>query len=84
MDAHAPVPGPPGYPFIGNLWHFARDRLQFLTDCYARYGETARMRIGLPTLLINNPADIQHILVTREDNYKKSWRVEGRFLVLQS
>ncbi len=70
--------GPPGYPLVGHWLHFKRDRLGFLTDCNRNYGETVRLHIVSPTFLINNPDDIQHILVTREANYRKSWRVISR------
>lgn len=70
--------GPPGIPVIGHWLLFQRDRLSFLTDCWREYGETVPLRIVSRALLVNNPEDIQHILVTREANYRKSWRVTSR------
>ncbi len=78
MPAETTVKGPPGYPLIGQWWNFERDRLGFLADCYRHYGETARLRIVVPTFLVNNPHDIHHVLVAHEENYRKSWRVVGR------
>ena len=53
------------------------DRLQFLTDCHRRYGATTRLRIVSPTLLINDPEDIAHVIVNHVDNYRKNWRETG-------
>ena len=71
------INGPRGYPLIGHLWHFERNRLGFLVDCFRRYGETVHFRIVVPTILINNPHDIQHVLIDREENYRKSRKVTG-------
>jgi cytochrome P450 len=65
-------------PLIGDWWNFQRDRLGFLTECHRRYGETVRLRIVLPTFLINNPDDIHHVIVAGEANYSKSWLTTGR------
>lgn len=78
MLAEVTVNDPPGYPLIGHWWHFERDRLGFLADCSRRYGETTRLRIVVPTFLVNNPDDIGHVLVAHEGNYRKSWRAVGR------
>jgi cytochrome P450 len=37
-----------------------------------------RLHLVRPTLLIHDPRDIQHVLVDREDHYRKSDRVVGR------
>ena len=65
-------------PLLGDWLNFQRDRLGFLTDCHRRYGETVRLRIVLPTFLINNPDDIHHVIVAGEANYAKSWLTTGR------
>lgn len=67
--------GPPSLPLVGHWWPFTRNRLGFLVECHRRYGQTTRLRIVKPTFLINNPDDIQHVLVTGERKYGKSWQV---------
>ena len=54
-----------------------RDRLQFLSECARGYGETVGLHIIRPTLLINNPDDVVHVLVDNIENYKKNWRETG-------
>jgi cytochrome P450 len=70
--------GPPGHPLVGHWWQFERDRLGFVAGCHRRYGDTVPLHIVRPGLLIRDPRDIQHVLVDREDRYKKSDRVVGR------
>ena len=65
-------------PLVADWWRFHQDRLGFLTACVRRYGETVRLRIVLPTFLINNPDDIHHVIVGRAANYAKSWQILGR------
>jgi len=78
MPVQTNASSPPGYPLIGHWWNFERDRLGFLTQCYRQYGETTRLRIVVPTFLINNPNDIHHVLVAHAENYRKSRRITGR------
>ena len=67
--------GPRGYPLVGHIPAFLRDRLGFLSDCAARYGDVVRLRIGRPTLLLNNPDDIRHVLIANGSNYEKTPRL---------
>lgn len=69
------VPGPRGLPILGHVTPFLRDKLGFLEDCVARYGTTVRLRIGEPTLLVADPEDIRHVLITSSGNYDKSRRM---------
>src|SRR5829696_8864427 len=71
-------PGPKGLPLVGNLLPVRRDVLGFFTDCARRYGDVVRMRFGpWPTLLLSNPADLEHVLVKNASNFVKQrlfWR----------
>jgi cytochrome P450 len=74
---HSP-PGPPGYPIVGHLPHFLRDRLGFLSRCAHEYGEVVKLRIGSPTYLLTSPADIKHVLVINAENYDKTPRLTSK------
>jgi cytochrome P450 len=67
--------GPKGYPLVGHLPHFLRDKLGFLSRCAAQYGEVVKLNIGEPTILLNNPDDIRYVLVTNPDNFDKTPRM---------
>ncbi len=70
--------GPPGYPLVGHIPAFLRDRLGFLSSCSARYGDVVHLRIGRPTFLLNSPDDLRYVLATNADNYAKTPRVVHR------
>ena len=72
--SHIP-PGPSGYPFVGHLPDFLRDKLGFFSRCVAQYGDVVKLKIGKPTFLLNSSDDIQHVLVTKSDNYDKTPRL---------
>ncbi len=63
---------PPAWPILGHTHLFIRDKLDFLTHCQQKYGDTVRLKIGEPVWLLNKPADIQHILAANGRNYEKS------------
>ena len=76
--------GPRGNLFLGCLPEFRRDILGFLLDCAKKYGEVVRLPYGLAGILIkgrknasayllSNPADIEHVLVSRQSNYQRLW-----------
>jgi cytochrome P450 len=67
--------GPRGYPIIGHIPGFLRDRLGFLSRCAAEYGDVVKLKIGWTTFLLNNPEDIKHVLVTNSDNFDKGPRL---------
>lgn len=67
--------GPPAYPLLGHLPDFLRDKLGFLSQCAAQYGDVVKLKIGRPTFLLNNPEDIKHVLVTKPENYDKTPRL---------
>ncbi len=67
--------GPPGYPFLGHLPAFLKDKLGFLLACANNYGDVIKLRIGETTFLLNNPLDIEHVLIKNPQNYRKSNRM---------
>jgi cytochrome P450 len=69
--------GPRGYPLLGHLPDFLRDKLGFLSRCAARYGDVVKLKIGEPTFLLNNPEDIKYVLVTNSENFDKGPRLTG-------
>ena len=70
--------GPMGYPMLGHLPDFLRDKLGFLSRCTAHYGDVVKLKIGGPTYLLNNPEDIKYVLVTNSGNYDKTPRLISR------
>jgi len=71
-------PGPRGVPLLGNALAFGRDPLRFFTECVRQYGDVTAFRIGAwPALLVNNPDDIEYILVKNHRGFTKNrhfWR----------
>jgi hypothetical protein len=51
--------GPPGYPFLGHVPEFLRDKLGFLSMCAARYGDVVKLHIGEPTFLLSLHAEVE-------------------------
>ena len=68
-------PGPPAWPLFGHLPAFLHDKLGFLTGCAERYGDVVALKIGEPTYLLNDPADIKHVLIDNGSNYNRTWRM---------
>ncbi|HLK22873.1 MAG TPA: cytochrome P450 [Bryobacteraceae bacterium] len=66
---------PAAWPLVGHLPAFLHDKLGFLTRCAEEYGDTVPLRIGEPTFLLNDAADIQHVLIDHSANYSKTWRL---------
>jgi cytochrome P450 len=69
--------GPPGLPLLGHLPKYRRHRLNFLVRCAADYGDVVKLHIGTPTLLLTNPDDIKHVLITHPERYAKTLRISG-------
>src|SRR6202166_980240 len=76
--------GPPGHWLLGCLPDFRRDILGFLLDCAKTYGDVVSLpyglagmlikgRLGTAAYLLSSPADIKHVLVTRQNNYQRIW-----------
>ncbi len=62
---------------LGHLLHYWYDPLGFLVRCAREYGDVVKLHIGKPTLLLTNPDDIRHVLVTHADRYAKTLRISG-------
>src|SRR5580704_6214524 len=71
-------PGPKGIPLLGNAIAFGKNPLGFLTECTRQYGDLVALRFGTwPALLVNNPDDIEQVLVKNHRNFTKNrhfWR----------
>jgi cytochrome P450 len=85
IDQTMPPPtlsGPPVSRWWGCFPDLRRDTLGFLLDCHA-YGDVVKLPMGLVVELflrqrdaamyvLNHPADVKHVLVTNQDNYRKA------------
>jgi cytochrome P450 len=67
--------GPSGYPVVGHLPPFLRDKLGFLVRCAADHADVVQLKIGAATFLLKHPEDISHVLVANHQNYEKSPRI---------
>lgn len=65
--------GPGGGPYgLLNLYHFQRDTLGFLTRAARTYGDVAYFRMAaFHFYLINNPADVQALIVRQAGKLEK-------------
>jgi cytochrome P450 len=74
--------GPPVSRWWGCFPALRRDTLGFLLHCHA-YGDVVKLPMGLAVELLlrqrdaamyvlNHPADVKHVLVTNQDNYRKA------------
>jgi cytochrome P450 len=75
------IPGPPVSRWWGCSPDLRRDTLGFLLRCQT-YGDVVKLPMGLVVelllrqpdaamYLLNHPADVKHVLVTNQDNYRK-------------
>lgn len=56
-----------------NLTGFRKDPLRFLAEHASRHGDLFRFHVlGLPMIMVNNPANIEHVLVHHADRYDKN------------
>jgi cytochrome P450 len=77
------APGPPGHLFLGNIPDISRDQLGFLHECARRYGDAVQLQFGRrPVVVLNNPHDVEEVLVTQQRNFAKGYfyRVLGPLL----
>jgi cytochrome P450 len=66
-------PGPKPSPFWGNLREYQKDSLGALTEWAHTYGDVVKLRFGpLDMFLLNDPDDIQQVLVKDADKFHKS------------
>ena len=74
--------GPPVSRWWGCFPELRRDTLGFLLRCH-EYGDVVKLPMGLVVelllrqrdaamYLLNNPADVKHVLVINQDNYRKA------------
>ena len=65
-------PGPIGDPVFGNGRQYADDPFSFMRACADSYGDVVRFDLGpRETYLLTNPADIERVLVSDADRYRK-------------
>ncbi|ERH00039.1 MAG: cytochrome P450 [Haloquadratum sp. J07HQX50] len=65
-------PGPNGMPIFGNSRQYAKDPFSFLRDVADAYGDIVRFDLGpIDTYMLNNPADIETVLVSDDAKYQK-------------
>lgn len=75
------VSGPPASRWWGCYPELRRDTLGFLLHCQT-YGDVVKLPVGrvvelllqqrdAAMYLLNHPADVKHVLVTNQDNYRK-------------
>jgi cytochrome P450 len=68
-----------GYPFIGNLLEFRKDRLNLLRRM-ARVGDVCGMHFGpFPGILFNKPEHIHNILVEHAYDFDKGLAIHNTF-----
>ncbi len=66
------APGPASWLPGGQLFHFRRDPLQFMTNLRCDYGDVARFRIGpQESFLLSHPDYIRDVLVTNQESFVK-------------
>jgi cytochrome P450 len=60
---------------IGSAW---RDPLGFLSRVSAEHGDIAHFSFTrIPVYVLNDPADIEQVLVTHHDRFVKGWSLKG-------
>ncbi|NEU57182.1 cytochrome P450 [Halorussus sp. MSC15.2] len=65
-------PGPNGEPLFGSSRRYARDPFRFLSACEQAYGDVVRFDLGpLNTYLLTDPADVERVLVSEADRFRK-------------
>ena len=69
---HPTVSAPRPWPLLGHLPAFYRDRLGFLDVCAQSETPVVPLRIGRPTLLLREPADIRFVLQEKPLSFEKT------------
>ncbi|HYW04516.1 MAG TPA: cytochrome P450 [Gammaproteobacteria bacterium] len=83
MSAAATLPGPRSRRPAGSMPDFRRDPLGFLEDLVARYGDLCGFRLyNVPCCVVNDPALIRELLVSRNTRLRKPWDVRQLRLAL--
>lgn len=69
---------PQGYPLIGHLPQFLRDKLGFLSRCANTQADVVRLRLDGDAFLLLDDRDIKHVLESNYPNYDKSPKMVSR------
>lgn len=66
-------PSPPSLPLLGHTHQLLRKNpLEWFTDLSESYGDVVSLRVaGQSVVLLSNPADIERVLITNNQNYRK-------------
>lgn len=72
-DVSPRPPGPQRLPFLGNAVRYVhQDPFRFLPEVAAEYGPVVRWEfLGRTVYQLNEPADVEHVLVHNNQNYTK-------------
>ena len=77
------APGPRGLPLVGSALPFRKDPVGFMLKAWRDYGDIVRLNIrGKTVHLVTRPEHIQHVLVSRRDNYYKGYGYHDQKLLL--
>jgi cytochrome P450 len=77
------APGPRGIPLFGSLFDAWKNPLELLSEGARRHGDLVRYRFVMyQYVLVSGVAEIQHVLVKNQKNYRKSRNYLGLKLVL--
>ncbi len=71
MTTNQPAPGLKFFEFFRALPDFRRDPLAFMSAQVTRYGHIVRYRGLWQTFQLTHPRDIEHVLQTNSQNYRK-------------
>ena len=83
MSASRRPLGPRGHWLLGSLPEFRRDLLGFLTRCAHDYGDVVYFRLGPRAhIMLNDPKDIEQVLVTENQNFIKNYILRLNHLLL--
>src|SRR5436305_2019072 len=66
---------PGGYPLVGHLPAFLRDRLGFLSRCAEMDAAVVRFKLDSDVYLLLDAQDLKHVLEANYPNYDKSQRM---------
>lgn len=76
MNENKKIPGPRGTPILGVIPELRRDRLQFVSDMAAQYGDLVKYNVlNISLIQVNHPDAIQHVLQDNNKNYHKGFEL---------
>lgn len=68
------IPGPRGYPLIGNIPQLSRDPLGFFLSMGRLHPHIVRLPLGPRTMyLVSHPTEVKYILQDNQKNYAKGY-----------